>query len=303
MKNKLFSGVYPASFSVYDENMKVIVPTVEKIINWQLACGVKGFYVGGHTGECQVLPQRTRIEMLEVVKNTVGDRGKVFAHVGSGRMEDVLELTRYADSIGVDAVSSMAPAMMPYYNDEETLEYYRMIAANTSKPVLAYVTPALSNPVHFMEKAMQIDHVIGAKITIPNYYAFEQVLQINGGDLNVFNGPDETMVCGLALGADGAIGTTYNFAPELAVGIYNDFVSGKIASAREKQFKLDKLISIGIRHGGSAAYWKAYMTLLGFDMGIVVAPRHNLDKDEMKAFEKEAVALGLYEVNDMTKLK
>ena len=50
MKNKLFKGVYPASFSVYDENMKVIVPTVEKIAKWQLDNGVDGFYVGGATG-------------------------------------------------------------------------------------------------------------------------------------------------------------------------------------------------------------------------------------------------------------
>ena len=72
MKNKLFKGVYPASFSVYDENMKVIVPTVEKIAKWQLDNGVDGFYVGGATGECHVLPQRTRIEMLEVIKNAAG---------------------------------------------------------------------------------------------------------------------------------------------------------------------------------------------------------------------------------------
>lgn len=303
MKNKLFTGVYPASFSVYDENMKVIVPTVEKIVNWQLDCGVKGFYVGGHTGECQVLPQRTRIEMLEVVKNAVGNRGKVFAHVGAGRLEDVIELTKLADSLHVDAVSSMAPAMMPYYNDDETLEYYRMIADNTSVPVLAYVTPALNNPVAFMKKAMEIKNVIGAKVTIPNYYAFEQILQTNGGDLNVFNGPDETMICGLALGADGAIGTTYNFAPSLAVGIYNDFVSGNVVGAREKQYKLDNLIAYGLRYNGSAAYWKAFMTVLGFDMGITVAPRHNLSKEEMKVFEKDVIDLGLFEVNDMSKLK
>lgn len=297
MKNKLFKGVYPASFSVYDENMKVIVPTVEKIAKWQLDNGVDGFYVGGATGECHVLPQHTRIEMLEVIKNAAGNRGHVFAHVGAGRMEDVIELTRHAESLGVDAISSLPPAMMPYYSDDEAVEYYKIIAKNTTKPIFAYVTPSIGNPVSFLEKVMEIDNVIGAKVTIRDCTVFQKVLQINGGDMNIFNGPDETMICGLALGADGAIGTTYNFAPKLAVGIYNDFNSCNIESARQKQNKLDSLIDYCIKVGkGACAYWKAYMTILGYDMGTNVAPGHTPTTEEIKKMEKDLLSLGLLDV-------
>ena len=51
---KLLEGVYSALFSVYDENLNVKKDTVEKMINYQLENGIKGFYVGGATGECVV---------------------------------------------------------------------------------------------------------------------------------------------------------------------------------------------------------------------------------------------------------
>lgn len=60
----MFKGVYSAIFSVYDRSMHAKKDTVRGLVDYQLAGGVKGFYVGGNTGECTVLPARTRKEML-----------------------------------------------------------------------------------------------------------------------------------------------------------------------------------------------------------------------------------------------
>ena len=70
--NILFEGVYSATFSVYDKEMNVIKPSIEKLIKYNLKNGIKGFYVGGNTGECTVLPNKTRMQMLETVKENSG---------------------------------------------------------------------------------------------------------------------------------------------------------------------------------------------------------------------------------------
>jgi N-acetylneuraminate lyase len=60
---KAFTGIHSAIFSVYDEQMNVKKETVAKMVEGQLEAGVLGFYVGGNTGECTVLPAKTRKQM------------------------------------------------------------------------------------------------------------------------------------------------------------------------------------------------------------------------------------------------
>ena len=52
--------------------MKIKTETVEKIVDYQLKNGLKGFYVCGNTGECSVLPASTRMEMLESIVKANG---------------------------------------------------------------------------------------------------------------------------------------------------------------------------------------------------------------------------------------
>ena len=215
---KLFTGINSAIFSVYDENLNVIKETVTKMVNHQLDNGVKGFYVGGNTGECTVLPAKTRKQMLEAVVEANNGRGKIMAHIGAGHFDEVMDLLNHANTQKIDAIASLPPALCSYYNHKDTIEYYKALAKASKFPVYAYVTPVTmqhSELYSFAKELSEIDNVAGLKITIPDYFKFALVNQIDGGRLNNLNGPDEMMLSSLAIGADGAIGTSYNIVPKL----------------------------------------------------------------------------------------
>ena len=268
--NVLFEGVYSATFSVYDKNMNVIQPSVEKLINYNLKNGIKGFYVGGNTGECTVLPNKTRIQMLETVKEHANG-AKIIAHIGAGHLNDTKELLDHANSVGVDAVSSLPPSLTAYYKPEEIIEYYKYLAKESKSPVLAYVTPVLTcDPIWFANELMKIENVAGIKISIPNYYVFEKMKLVNDGNINILNGPDECMLAGLAMGADGAIGTTYNLLPKTGCAIYDNFKAGNIKAAQENQRKLNRFIDTLL--GNNLSVWKSTLSILGIDPGYTVAP-------------------------------
>ncbi len=293
MSKTKFTGIMPAIFSVYDENMDVLTATVEKMVNFQLEGGATGFYVGGNTGECTVLPAKTRKQMLEAVVAANRGRGDVIAHIGAGHLDETLELLEHANAVGVDAVASLPPSLTSYYNMNETIAYYRLLAEKSKAPVIAYITGVLSgDPVEFAERVADIPNVMGIKLTIPNYYAFGRVVSAGKGKLNILNGPDETMICGLAVGADGAIGTTYNFLPRLANGIYTDFMAGNMEGAREKQQRLTSMIPVAL--GKGIAAWKAIMTTMGFDMGYTVAPATVPSEAEIAEMKAKLEALGFY---------
>ena len=291
--NILFEGIYSATFSIYDKNMNVIKPSIEKLINYNLKNGIKGFYVGGNTGECTVLPNKTRMQMLETVKENAGD-ASVIAHIGAGHFDDTLELLEHANSVGVDAVSSLPPSLTSYYKPDEIIGYYKLLAQKSKSPLLAYMTPVLTcDPIWFAKEIMQIENIIGIKLTIPNYYTFEKMKLVNNGNINMLNGPDECMLAGLVMGADGAIGTTYNLLPKTACAIYDNFKSGNIKAAQENQHKLNRAIDILL--GNSLAVWKTPLTLLGADPGYTVAPRIMPTQEKIDEILKKLKDAGIAE--------
>ena len=291
MSNILFEGIYAATFSIYDENMNVKRDSVEKLVNYNLKNGLKGFYVGGNTGECTVLPNKTRKQMLEAVKEFAPAGTQIMAHVGAGHLEDVEDLIRHANEVGVDAIASLPPSLTSYYNSEEIVDYYRYIASLSKSPVLSYVTPVLTcDVVWFAKQILAIENVIGLKVSIPNYYAFERMKMVNNGDINILNGPDECLVSGLAMGADGAVGTTYNLMPATAVKIFEDFKKGDVKAALKGQNKLNRLVDAVL--GNNLATWKAVMDVIGIDPGHTVAPAQMPSKEKMAGIIKQLEAAG-----------
>lgn len=294
---KLLNGMYSAIFSVYDKQLKVKKNTVKELVNYHLDNGLKGFYVCGNTGECKVLPVKTRKEMLEAVVDENNGRGQVVAHIGAGLYNDSLELLEHANSLNVDAVASLPPALQAYYGSEDVLTYYKTLAEKSKVPVYAYITRDLATDyVTFVEKLSKIDNIIGVKLSVPDYYVFGKISAKFGDKLNIINGPDETCLCGLTLGADGAIGTTYNILPKVASKLYDSFIKGDINSARELQRTMNTVVIDKLVSYDGIAYWKAVLTCMGFDMGHTVEPEKLPTQEEIGQMTKMLKQSGLFEI-------
>lgn len=296
---KAFTGIHSAIFSAYDENMNVITKTVEKMVEDQLSAGLQGFYVGGNTGECTILPAKTRKQMLETVVDVNKGRGKIMAHIGAGHFDEVMDLLKHANDQKIDAIASLPPSLCSYYGHKETIEYYKILAKESKYPVYAYVTPVTmqhSELYSFAKELSQIENIAGLKITIPDYFKYALVNQIDGGRLNNLNGPDEMLICGLSIGADGAIGTTYNIVPKLPVKIYDSFKKGDMKTALEYQNKLNSFIQVmfGFVNGRGIGYWKACLTLLGYDMGYTAFPAVPVSKEDLSLLKEKLTEINFF---------
>ena len=296
---KAFTGIHSAIFSVYDENMDVKKDTVTKMVDYQLRNGVKGFYVGGNTGECTVLPAKTRKQMLETVVEVNKGRGKIMAHIGAGHFDEVMDLLEHANTQNIDAIASLPPSLCSFYNHKDTIEYYKALAKASKFPVYAYVTPVTmqhSELYSFANELSEIENIAGLKITIPDYFKFALVNQIDGGRLNNLNGPDEMMLSSLAIGADGAIGTTYNIVPKVAVKIYDSFQKGDMKTALEYQNKLNAFIQVmySFVNGRGLGYWKACLSLLGYDMGYTVFPATSVSEEDLNVLKEKLTAINFF---------
>ena len=295
MKNILFRGIMPALVTPYDENRRLNRSAVGALMDMEYAAGVHGFYINGSTGEGPVLSARLRTEMAEAAAEANRGRGVIINHVGAPDFEDARALTLHARDLGVDAISSLIPSFYFSYTDDEIVDYYARLASLSDLPILVYATPMIrSDVVGLMARLMAIPTVIGCKFTRYNYFEMSLVKMLCGGDINVINGPDEMLISGLAMGADGGIGTTYNIMPERYTALYDAYQQGDTRRAREIQYGINRVVDVLLKHGEGNAVksTKAALRLMGFDAGDAAYPARRTDAAALASLKADLIAAG-----------
>ena len=223
-------------------------------------------------------------------------KGKItiIAHVACNNTKDSMELARHAESLGVDAIASIPPiyfhlpdyAIAKYWNDiSSAAPHTDFIIYNI--PQLAGV--ALSIPL--LREMLKNDRVVGVKnssMPVQDIQMFKAEGTRNGRGFVVFNGPDEQLVSGLAIGADGGIGGTYAVMPELYLAIYDAVQKGDIVKARAIQNDADEIIyALCTAKGNLYATMKEVIRLrLGMDLGGVRAPLYPYTDGDKSVVEK-----------------
>ena len=278
-----FKGVIPALVTPLCEDESINVPVLHKLIGDLLAQKADGFYVGGATGEgLSLRPDQRKILAEEAVK-AVGGKVPTIIQVASCDYSVMLDLARHAESIGADAISATAPLFFKYDNDD-VYNYYKRLASATSLPIMMYYSPMAGFPMdaNFAARVFEIDNVTAIKWTSSNYYEMLRLKDLTKGEMNIINGPDEMLLMGLNAGADGGIGTTYNFQMENIRGVYDSFHAGKAEEAQEWQNKANRVIHALITKYMGIPATKVILEEMGYAVGNAAFPM-KVYTDEQKA--------------------
>lgn len=266
-----YKGIFTALLTPFDKDNKVNEKELEKLVKFCLDKGVKGFYVGGSTAEAFLLSADERKQIMDVVKSAAGD-STLIAHIGSINELEATGLAKHAKNIGYDVISSVAPFYYKFTFDE-IKNYYFRLADSAELPMLVYHFPAFSGVnmgAAEMSKFLSDERFLGIKYTSNDFFTLEQC-KTNFPDKIVYNGFDEMLLSGLVMGADGGIGSTYNFMADKFVKIYNLFNEGKIEEAQVVQKEANRIITILCKIGVMQAE-KEVLNQLGFDFGVCRHP-------------------------------
>lgn len=283
---KNFSGIFTALLTPFDQNNKVNEKALEKLVKFNIEKGVTGFYVGGSTAEAFLLSTDERKQIMNIVKSTAPEH-TLIAHIGSINEMDAAELGKYANKLSYDLVSSVAPFYYKF-SFEEIKNYYFRLADISELPMLVYHFPAFSGVnmgIGEMSNFLADSRFIGIKYTSNDFFMLEQC-KSNFPDKIVYNGFDEMFMAGLSMGADGGIGSTYNFMADKFVKIHELFKHNKIKEAQFLQKEANKIISILCKIGVMQAE-KEVLNQLGFDFGICRKPFSIPTNEEKELIRKE----------------
>lgn len=288
MKNIQFTGIIPALVTPLKEDETIHEETARRLMNWQMDQGVDGFYLCGGTGEGPVVQPEARMKLAEIAREETGARGrKLIVHVGCVDLKSAVKLARHAGKIGADGISSVPPFFF-HYGEEEIRQYYTALAEAAQVPVIMYASPLSGVNITWdmVERLLSVPYMAGVKWTSYDYYTMRRIKELNGGNINVLNGPDETLLCGLTMGADGGVGATYNIMPKLYCRLYEAFKAGRMEEAQELQYKANRMIHILIRYGVVPSV-KEILKRMGYDCGYCVYPTKRLGEEEVQKLYQE----------------
>jgi N-acetylneuraminate lyase len=262
-----FGGIYTALVTPFKPNGDINEASLRKLVSANVAKGVDGFYVCGSTSEAFLMTAGERKRVLETVMRENGGRAKIICHVGAMSTKEALELARHAGKCGADAVSSIPPFYYKYTIDE-LIGYYMEVAGAAELPAFIYNFPAFSGVslgVGDFARLLADRRFAGIKHTSYDLYQMERIKRLRDG-LVVFSGHDEVYAGAAALGADGAIGSTFNIIAEAFVKMRRLILNSEMEKAAELQTKANDFIAVLIKHGVFQSI-KHILTAAGIDAG------------------------------------
>lgn len=294
-------GLIAAPFTPMKKDGSLNIAAIGQYAEKLVEQGIAGAFICGTTGEGFSMTLEERKSVAEAWVKAAAGRLKIIVHVGHNCREDAAELAAHAQECGAYAVASIAPNFYKPCCVEDLIEFFAPVAAAAPKlPFYYYNMPSMSGvslPVDsFLHLgAQRIPNLQGVKFTHNNLMEMNQCLNLDGGRFEVLHGYDEILICGLALGAQAAVGSTYNYAGKVYNALLEAFNSGDLAKAREYQLYSVEIVKVIVKYGGGVRGGKAIMNLLGIPCGECRAPMHKFTPEEYENLRKDLEAIGFFE--------
>jgi N-acetylneuraminate lyase len=295
---KHLTGLVTATHTPFDEAGELCLAVVEKQAEHLLKNGVQTVFIGGSTGESHSLALNERQALAERWSAVArGTSLQVVVHVGSNCLSDARALAEQAERLSATAISALAPSYFKPRNLDDLVYWCAGIAAAApGVPFYFYDIPTLTGVLFpmpdFLDRAAdRIPSLAGIKFTNTDLMAYLRCLRAHGGRFDMLWGIDEHLLAGLALGAGGAVGSSYNFAAPVYHRLIAAMSRGDLAAAREEQFKSVQLITLLGQFGYLAAA-KALMDRLGVFVGPPRPPNSRLTPTQRKELAAALDGLG-----------
>ncbi|HHY81889.1 MAG TPA: hypothetical protein GX505_04325 [Clostridiales bacterium] len=298
-----FEGIIPAFVSpLSDDNITINENAVCKLIAYLLLIGADGFYICGNTGEGIVMQKNERKKLCEIVIDAVRGRKPVITHIGAVDLKTSIDLALHAERAGSNAIASVPPFYYKY-DDIDIVNFYRELDKAVNIPIMVYYHPAanLNMQAELIYEIFKLEHVTAVKWSSSNYYEMLRLKDMTNGEINIINGPDETLICGLAAGADGGIGSTYNLMTAEYKKLYQYFRDGEIDKARQMQCKVNRVTSVLIKHNVIPSI-KTVLKSLGFDVGDATYPMPKIEGNDKELLMEDLKKAGWFDDFEMASL-
>jgi len=296
------TGVMPAMVTPFNKDESINEANLRNLVNYLIEQGVTGLVPVGTTGEFVNMTIKERLKVIEIVVDEANNRVPVIAGTGETGTKLVIDSTKAATDIGVDAVLIVTP----YYLKPKAkglYDHYYTITEKTDIPIVLYNIPACTGvelPWTVVEDLVDIENIIAIKDSSGDYRYFSALLEKVSDKISVLIGWDENVLGALAGGAAGCILGSANVFPKIWLEIYDHVKNYRIEEAQKLQKRVQKIARLLINSGALGV--KSCLNMMKVPVGktrqpIVLGDALSYEiKDELRV---ELEKLGLIQKTDV----
>ena len=212
LKGSIVALITPFKNDSLDED------TYRKLIDYHLKNGTNGVVPGGTTGESPTLSHSEHKKIIQIAVKECKGKIPIIAGTGSNSTDEAIDLSRYAEKAGSDALL----VVTPYYNkptQEGLYQHYKKINDNVGIPIIIYNIPSRSvidMSVETMSKLYELKNIVGVKDATGDLNRVDAQLKSMGKEFIQLTGNDDNALEFNKRGGVGAIGVTANVAAKLS---------------------------------------------------------------------------------------
>ncbi len=291
MRKPIFTGSGVAIVTPFT-NEGTDYTKLSELIEYQIKEGTDAIIICGTTGEASTMYDEEHKAAIKHTVEKVNGRLPVIAGTGSNYTAHAIELSKYAQEVGADAILTVTP----YYNkttQKGLYEHFKIIANSINIPAILYNVPSRTNlniAPETVKALSQIDNIVAIKEC--NLSQVGDIVNLCGDDITIYSGEDGAIVPFLSMGAKGVISVMANIIPKDTHDIVAKFLAGDIDGSRKLQLKTLDLIK-ALFCEVSPIPIKAAMNILGMNVGSCRLPLVDMSDKNLEVLKNELKKYGL----------
>jgi len=260
----MFTGCGTALVTPFRHDLSLDEETLRRLVRRQIEAGVNFLVPCGTTGESPTLTRAEHLRVVEITLEEAKGNVPVLAGAGGYNTQEVIELARQLQHLGVEGILSVTP----YYNkptQEGLYQHYKAIASAIQLPIVVYsvqgrtgvnVEPAT------LARLAAIENIVGVKEASGNIAQMANVLHEVPPDFTVLSGDDAITIPLMALGGRGVISVASNEIPSEMTQLAQACLGNDFAGARAMQARFLPLMNVNFVESNPIPV-KAAMALMG----------------------------------------
>lgn len=284
----IFKGAGVALVTPFKEDESIDFEALETLVEEQIAGHTDAIIVCGTTGEPATMTEEEKTECIRFVVGKVNHRIPVIAGTGCNCTRNAVELSKKAESLGVDGLL----VVTPYYNkatQEGLYEHYKTIAASTKLPIIMYNVPSRTGcnimPDTAARLGKECENIVGIKEASGNISQIATLASLCKGVLDIYSGNDDEVIPILSLGGIGVISVLSNVAPQDTHDMVMEYLEGDREKAVQLQLSYIPLIHALFSEVNPIPVKEA-LNLLGKKAGSVRLPLTRMSEKNREVLER-----------------
>ena len=287
MKDIIFKGCGTAIATPF-ANDEIDYLEFKKLLKFQIKNKADSIIVCGTTGESATMTTKEKTELIKLSVKTCKGKIPVIAGTGSNNTSKAVEMSKIAESLGVDGLLIVTP----YYNkttQKGLIKHYKEIASSVNIPIILYNVPSRTGvniePKTCLELS-KIKNIVAIKEASGNISQVAEIASLCGDNLNIYSGNDDQIVPTLSLGGIGVISVLSNVLPEYTHNIVQYYLDGDQETSKKMQLEAIPLIKALFSEVNPIPI-KYALNLKGFNFGKHRLPLVELSPKNKKILEGE----------------